>query len=485
MLAALTLGAGLATAEGRDVDSAVAATKALAAARPGDEIRLADGLYKDFRLTIEANGTPEKPVTFRAAHPGKAILTGGSTVLIRGRDVVVADLVFDQAWGREPVIALRGAERCRLTGCAFIECGNPHSTFGRIVELSGGARSNRVDHCYMQGNLSVGMGVKVGAPGNLGNTDNVFDHDYFRDMVHRSNNGQENVQLGQGPAGETAVRALVECCLFERANGDPEAISNKTSFNRIRYNTFRDCDYAELTLRGGTHTRAEGNFFFRCKGGVRVYGQEHQVVNNYIEGCQRGICLPHGDSIHEAATHCLVAFNTIVDCKKVGLSLEAAGGAEPADATLLPRENRCANNLVVGHSGTLAESAHASNAWEQNIVWPREKAVAGLKHAGIVEKDPGLVQGGGTWRLPVSGSAASGAAKPLAAMPLADDIDGQPRSGTPDIGCDQASAAPVLRRPLEPRDVGPMWLGGDPSSLRRIANPQPIPMPENPANKKH
>jgi hypothetical protein len=62
-------------------------------------------------------------------------------------------------------------------------------------------------------------------------------------------------------------------------------------------------------------------------------------------------------------------------------------------------------------------------------------------------------------------------------------IDGQPRAGKLDVGCDQAGDAPILRRPLEPKDVGPSWMKGDPACLRRIENPKPIPAPA-PAKKK-
>ena len=35
------------------------------------------------------------------------------------------------------------------------------------------------------------------------------------------------------------------------------------------------------------------------------------------------------------------------------------------------------------------------------------------------------------------------------------DLDWQPRMGTKDVGADEYSTAPILRRPLQPADVGP------------------------------
>lgn len=495
-LAVVLLAANPASAEEIEVNSAALATKAIAAAKPGDAICLADGIYKDFQLTIEGKDSADRPITFRAKNSGKATLTEDSALTVGGKGVVVEGLVFDQAWREGAIVLFRSAQNCRLTDCAFIECGIPRSTFGRAIDMISTSTSNRVDHCYMQGNISMGMGVKVGEPDNLGNVGNTFDRNYFRDIVHRSSNGQESVQLGQGGFGDTAVRAIVEFNLFERANGDPEIISNKSAYNIMRYNTFRDCDYGELTIRGGKHTRVEGNFFFGCKGGVRVYGADHQIVNNYMEGCERGITLPFGDSNHEPASRILIAHNTIVNAAKVGLGAGttapaptkygAPPPASPPPPRPSPKESRFANNIVISAKGALVDSvAEKSLVWEQNIVFAQGKAKAGLKDAGVIEQDPKLEKVDGLWRLPKTASPAIGSAKPVKDLVLSDDIDGQPRKGALDVGCDQVSDAPILRRPLEPKDVGPAWMKGDPSCIKRIANPKPIPPVEKaPAKKK-
>lgn len=38
------------------------------------------------------------------------------------------------------------------------------------------------------------------------------------------------------------------------------------------------------------------------------------------------------------------------------------------------------------------------------------------------------------------------------------DIDGQPRKGRLDAGCDQLSIDPITSRPLTAADVGPEWM---------------------------
>ena len=78
---------------------------------------------------------------------------------------------------------------------------------------------------------------------------------------------------------------MVENNLFERVDGENEAISNKSSHNTFRYNTFRDVA-ATLTLRHGNDATVEGNFFLgqndTSSGGVRVIGERHRIINNYF-----------------------------------------------------------------------------------------------------------------------------------------------------------------------------------------------------------
>ena len=110
-------------------------------------------------------------------------------------------------------------------------------------------------------NLSIGMSVKASGD-DYENTDNVFDHNHYKDFIRISYNGQEGVQLGGGTASILcATRAVVEHCLFDNVSADAEIISDKSSHNTLRYNTFRNCK-AGLVLRSGRSCVVEGNFFF-------------------------------------------------------------------------------------------------------------------------------------------------------------------------------------------------------------------------------
>ncbi len=178
------------------VESNEGAIKAIAAAVPGDIIVLTGETHKDFRLTVNGKGTLKQPITFRTEKPGKTLLSGDSRIEISGEHIIVEGFVFDQVRSKN-VVAFKGATHCQLTSCAFFDCGNPKHTYQQIVTIGYQSSNNRVDHCYMQGNLSIGIGVRI-ASGDYRNTHNQIDHNYFKDIKRLSGNGQEAVQIGQG-----------------------------------------------------------------------------------------------------------------------------------------------------------------------------------------------------------------------------------------------------------------------------------------------
>src|SRR5688572_9040022 len=66
------------------------------AAKPGDTLSLADGLYADQTLIFRGRGAEGKPITLRAATPGKVRFTGRSSLRVEGEWLVVDGLVFER-----------------------------------------------------------------------------------------------------------------------------------------------------------------------------------------------------------------------------------------------------------------------------------------------------------------------------------------------------------------------------------------------------
>ena len=67
---------------------------AIRKASPGDTLVIADGVYRDVRLALQAAGDPEHPIVVRARTPGKVIIEGCSDLRIAGSGIVVSGLWF-------------------------------------------------------------------------------------------------------------------------------------------------------------------------------------------------------------------------------------------------------------------------------------------------------------------------------------------------------------------------------------------------------
>jgi poly(beta-D-mannuronate) lyase len=443
-------------------------TRAVAAVRPGDTITMADGNWKDVDLLFEGEGAAEKPITLRAQTPGKVILSGTSRLRIAGRYLVVDGLCFRDGAARDHVVAFRAspaklARHCRLTNSAIIDYNPPEKQPGsKWVSLYG--THNRVDHCFFKGKTDVGTTLVVW----LSDQPNYhrIDHNHFGPRPPLGENGGETIRVGTSDWSMSDSRTVVEHNYFEECDGEAEIISSKSCENIYRYNTFVRCSGA-LTLRHGNRCTIEGNFFLgegkRGTGGVRVIGEDHRVFNNYMDGlagdgARSAISLRNGIPNSPLAGYfqvkrALIAFNTIVGCKS---SLVVGLGAGSGNASLPPTECTIANNLIARGEAPLIrqEDRPIRLTWQSNLAHGAETGLP--PDAGIRVADPGLVQGRDRLWRPTPNGPASAAAQ--GEFPFVqDDIDGQPRPPKKDIGCDQSSTAPVGRRPLTPRDVGPAW----------------------------
>ena len=145
-----------------------------------------------------------------------------------------------------------------------------------------------MDHCYLAGKTSESPTLQIEADGTPNR--HRIDHNHFGPRSPLGRNGGETIRVGYSGQSMNVSATLVEQNLFERCDGELEIISNKSCENIYRGNTFLDCA-GMLTLRHGNRCLVEGNFFFarnkKGSGGIRVIGEDHTVINNYIDGVER------------------------------------------------------------------------------------------------------------------------------------------------------------------------------------------------------
>jgi poly(beta-D-mannuronate) lyase len=432
-----------------DVATTGALATAIAAAKPGDCIVLADGTYGF--PTIKAKGTTDKPIVISAKHRGKATVASGNLVLDGAAFVTVEGL----SWTSAGSVRVTDADHCRITRTRFHPTAEVANT--DWISVTGTSDATRIDHNELGPKHVISNIVMLSGHGSQIVTHTRIDHNYFHDVVRTTGNGWETIRAGLSGLALSSSHTVIEANLFERCDGDPETISIKSSDNIIRNNTLR-ATRGEITLRHGNRNQVSGNYILgegqASTGGIRVCGQDHRIFDNYVEGIDGlGVFLESGDSdaMNEAGTahyrvyRAQVVFNTIVGSDGI-----ANGGAH----TFAPVDSVIANNLVQGPSGhAFTQKDPVTPTYEGNIAHPTGGTSVGMTvpASAVRVVDPKLQQQGGVWRLSATSPAIDAAVGSWAFVTT--DIDGEPRSA-PDVGCDERSSAPG-HGPLVPADVGP------------------------------
>ena len=423
--------------------------------KPGDSILMADGEWKDQAILFKGSGSGDNPITLRAATPGKVLLNGNSALIIDGQYLVVSGILLKDGTNPKDGIALKGTH-CRLTDSAVVD--GTHKFF---VHLFGS--DNRMDHCYLAGKTSESPTLQVEAEGQPNH--HRIDHNHFGPRPPLGRNGGETMRVGYSGQSMNSSATLVELNLFDRCDGELEIISSKSCDNVYRFNTFLDCA-GMLTLRHGNRCLVDSNFFFghhkRGSGGIRVIGEEHIIVNNYIDGVSQGAFWITSGVPNSAlnqyfqAKKCVIAFNTVVD--SAGAYVDLSAGLGTSGRTLKPQDITIANNLfALPPKGTLFKGTEGDGwKWLGNLAQLEDHATT-TEHPGLRFTELKLKRASDDLLRPAADSPAHGLAEgdfPNVKV----DIDGQLRAQKSDVGCDQISEAPITNRPLTAKDVGPAWL---------------------------
>ncbi|MFB9054949.1 polysaccharide lyase 6 family protein [Formosa undariae] len=266
---------------------------AVANAKPGDEIVLANGVWNNAELVFDAKGTAENPITLTVEEKGMVTLEGESNLQIAGEHLIIKGLVFKNGYTpTNAVISFRKnreelANNCRLTECVIDNFNNPERHVQDYwVTIYG--KNNRLDHNHIVGkkNLGVTMIVGLDTKGSVENNHQI-DHNYFGPRPTFGNNGGETLRIGTSHHALENSGTIVESNYFDRCNGEIETVSSKSANNIYRYNTFFECT-GTLTMRHGNETLVEGNVFLGNNkpntGGIRIINEDQIVKNNYLFG---------------------------------------------------------------------------------------------------------------------------------------------------------------------------------------------------------
>lgn len=464
------------------VSSAAQITAALATAQPGDTLVMTDGTWTDQYIQFATNGTAANPITLRAQTPGRVILNGTSRLDISGANLVVDGLTFrgGAIASGQHVVRFNGsngfASNSRLTNSAIIDY-NPVDPATRYFWVSVYGTDNRVDRNFFRNQNQSGVTLvywpSTGVQGRP-----VFEDNHFVDRPVGTGNGFETIRIGTSDTQTHVTNALVQRNLFERTDGEMETISNKTSFNTFRNNTFRDVN-GTLTLRHGRGSTVEGNFFLGLNdtnsGGVRVIGPDHVIVNNHFSDlgsrANGAISVTSGDpdfnvagpnsNGYEPVTNVRILHNTVANSRAVALRLDE--GYSSGGQSVRPSNVVIANNaFYTTQTSAIGGTVGSNFTWAGNLAG---SALGISARAGLTLANPLLTRDtANVYRIAGNSPAINAAAAP----PLTGttwtapttDMDGQPRPATGlDVGADEfAPQARYVNHPLSASEVGPSWL---------------------------
>jgi len=465
-----------------------------------------DGVYNDFEVAIEIMATEDNPVVIKAATIGGVTLTGESQFVFKKSSfVTLQGFIFD-CQGEETLVKLEGCNNIRITRNVFeLETSEPI----KWVFIGGfwndnsfpfeyPSHHNRVDHNIFQNKDTPGHYITIdGSFDDNGSEEMYFqsqndtiDYNHFKNNGPRAENEQESIRIGWSEMSLSSGFTIVEHNLFENCDGDPEIVSVKSCDNTIRHNTFIS-SYGTLSLRHGNRNRVEGNYFFGngkpigtsesgsnlYTGGIRIYGTDHMIINNYMQGLNgtkwdAPITLTLGDAIdgessslskHFRAERVTIAYNTLVNNShgiEIGFDNNDNYTKDLADITI-------ANNLITSSENSLVEIVDTSNDqgdnifWSSNLFFPVGDALilsggssTSFDLTEAIDEDPNLVYDDdfGSWRATEDTPIYENL---LLTNDVQQDIDGHDRSSVSNPGADHFSLESVRYRPLSPQDVGP------------------------------
>lgn len=386
---------------------------AVSKAKPGDVIRLANGVWTDTELLFEGQGTKENPIVLTAEEKGKVILQGASNLRMAGNYLEVSGLVFKNGFTpTSEVISFKKdknnlAHNSRLTECVIDNFNNPErhepDTWVAIY-----GKNNRIDHNHLVGKANRGgtMIVRLNTEESQDNN-HLIDHNYFGPRQNLGSNGGETLRIGTSHYSLIDSNTQVVSNYFDRCNGEHEIISNKSGHNTYRDNVFYECT-GTLTMRHGSGTLVEGNVFLGnhkpSTGGIRIINGDQTVKNNYGYGLtgyrfrgafviMNGVPNSPINRYHQVE-NAQVFNNTFIDSDHVQL----CAGSD-AERSAVPINSVMENNLFVNTRkdniftvyDDISGISFANNFLSENL-----KGLSGAKMKGVdfrLEKDKhGLLQ---------------------------------------------------------------------------------------------
>lgn len=427
----------------------------------GDIIILSNGVYTTAStITVNRTGTAANPILIEAQTVGGAEITGtgGISMGSSATYITVQGFKFTQ---KNNINIPHGATHCRYTR-NIVQLTIPATNDVSYFTIS--ADDIEIDHNELRNKSTLGEMLDISGSGSQVARRLWVHHNYFHDFTSPGGNGAETIRWGLSGLSLSTGNGLCEFNLFVRCTGENELISNKSSGNTYRYNTFLDSPGGEMSQRHGNDCLYYGNYF-RNTQGMRIYGDRHKIFSNYFESNNIAVNMGNGDgdvyngdplTSHDRPDDNVVAYNVFINNSTHYEMAGRTGGLGSSNTVV-------ADNIFMngGSMASISSSAPYTGTWTNNIRWNTSSA-GNMPSSGYTTVNPLLSRDANTIYHLQSGSPAINAGKAaydyygnLSTFSyVTNDMDGQFRDATNDIGADELSIAPVTAYFLTTNDVG-------------------------------
>lgn len=350
---------------------------AIANAKPGDDIILANGTWKDVQIKFIGEGTEKKPITIKAETAGKVFIEGVSDLKFGGKYLVVDGLHFRNGYSPSNAVVEFNIDKetigyhCTFTNSVIEDFNKPsRDKADRWVQLRG--RHNTLSNCYIAGKTNRGPTVRVDLAGieHINNYHQIINN-HFGPRPPKGGPSGETLQIGNSFTSMSPSYTMVANNLFEECNGEVEIISSKTNFNEFRNNVFYKSE-GSLVTRHGNYVTIDGNYFIgdgvnENYGGIRIINTGHWVTNNYFfniigENFRSPLAVMNGIpksplNRYNQVTDVVVAYNTYINCKSpwqfgVGTNISQKDVLPKSEIrSARPLRTTVANNVIYNDKG--------------------------------------------------------------------------------------------------------------------------------------
>lgn len=283
---------------------------AVAAAAPGDTIKLAKGRYVDVSLHLTKGGTESRPVTLAAASPGEVVFSGSSAIELAAPYITLEGLYFlgGSLSGEKQdsaVLSLRSHHGI-IRQTAVVDY-NPAAFKTGYYWVFFAGDHNLLDRCYFKGKNHLDPLVGNALENSRHNT---VQGCAFVNIPYDEGNGREIIRVwGAGKFDEKTKDGAfftIQGNLFEHADGEgTETISLKSNYNQVLGNTVR-ATRGGINIRRGANNTLKGNVILGedlpGAHGLRMSGSNHLVQGNLVDRCDYGLRVSAGEHVASALT---------------------------------------------------------------------------------------------------------------------------------------------------------------------------------------